>query len=319
MSAPQRNEEDPRRFFDPKVIARISRLDLRAKTVVEGFITGMHRSPFFGHSVEFAQHREYVRGDDIRHLDWKVWSKTDRFYIKQYEAETNLRAQMVVDVSESMHYGVEKHKKAGTLNKYEYASTAAACLAYMAIKQGDSAGLIAFDEDIRYQMPPKSTDLHLDGMAQTLHACTPRQKTDPMKILKKVAEATHGRGVIVIFSDLLTDREPLLKGLEMLRSRRHDVMVFHILDDDEVDFPFGGTTKFEGMEELPQLLCDPKALRDGYLEALEEYLVEVRRGCSRMGVDYSLVKTSDYMDAILSKFLHMRMASRSGGTKAPTG
>lgn len=314
----QRNEEDPRRFFDPKVIARISRLDLRAKTVVEGFITGMHRSPFFGHSVEFAQHREYVRGDDIRHLDWKVWSKTDRFYIKQFEAETNLRAQVVVDVSESMHYGVEKHRKAGTLNKYEYASTAAACLAFMAIKQGDSAGLITFDEDVRYQLPPKSTDLHLDGIAASLHACTPKQKTDPYKIMKRVAEATHGRGMIVVFSDLLCDREPLLKGLEMLRARRHDVMVFHILDDDEVNFPFGGTTKFEGMEELPELLCDPKALRDGYLEALEEYLVEVRRGCSRLGIDYSLVKTSDYMDAILSKFLHKRMAARSGG-KAPAG
>ena len=311
-----RNEDDARRFFDPKVIARISQLDLRAKTVVEGFITGMHRSPFFGHSVEFAQHREYVRGDDLRHLDWKVWSKTDRFYIKQYEAETNLRATMVVDVSESMHYGADKHRKAGTMNKYEYASTAAACLAYMAIKQGDSAGLIAFDEDIRAQLPARSSDLHLDGIAQILHTSTPKKKTDPLKIMRKVAEAAHGRGLIVLFSDLLCDREPLLKGLEMLRSRRHDVMVFHILDDDEVDFPFGGTTKFEGMEELPDLLCDPKALRDGYLEALEEYLVEVRRGCSRMGIDYSLVKTSDYMDAILSKFLHKRMAARAGG-KAP--
>jgi uncharacterized protein (DUF58 family) len=312
-------KDDARRLFDPKVIARISRLDLRAQKIVEGFITGMHRSPFFGHSVEFAQHREYVRGDDIRHLDWKVWSKTDRFYIKQFEAETNLRAQVVVDVSESMHYGADKHRKEGTLNKYDYAATAAACLAYLAAKQQDTVGLVAFDETIRAILPQKASQLHLEAIAQTLHANKPRQKTDPLKIFKRIAEVTHGRGMIIIFSDLLCDREPLLKGLELLRSRKHDVMVFHILDDDEIDFPFNGMTRFEGMEELPELLCDPKALRDGYLEALEEYLVEVRRGCSRMGIDYSLVRTSDYMDAILSKFLHRRMSSRSQGKAGAPG
>jgi uncharacterized protein (DUF58 family) len=312
-------DDDPRRFFDPKVIARIARLDLRAQKVVEGFIAGMHRSPFFGHSVEFAQHRDYVRGDDIRHLDWKVWSKTDRFYIKQFEAETNLRAQVVVDVSESMHYAVEKHRRAGTLNKYDYACTAGACLALLAVRQQDTVGVVAFDEDVRAMLPAKGSQVHLDAIAQLLNAAKPRQKTAPRKILKRVAEATHGRGMIIILSDLLTDREPLLKGLEMLRARRHDVMVFHIMDDDELTFPFAGTTRFEGMEELPNLLCDPKALREGYLEALEEYLVEVRRGCSRMGVDYTLVKTSDYMDAVLSRFLHKRMAMRSGGAKVTAG
>jgi uncharacterized protein (DUF58 family) len=313
------DREEARRFFDPKVIARIARLDLRAQKVVEGFISGMHRSPFFGHSVEFAQHRDYVRGDDIRHLDWKVWSKTDRYYIKQFEAETNLRAQVVVDVSESMHYGVEKHRRAGTLNKYEYACTAAACLALLAVRQQDSVGMIAFDEDVRAMLPAKGSQVHLDAIVQTLNASKPKQKTDPYKIMRRVAEATHGRGMIILFSDLLCDRDPLLKGLEMLRARRHDVMVFHIMDDDELNFPFAGTTRFEGMEELPQLLCDPKSLRDGYLEALEEYLIEVRRGCSRMGVDYSLVKTSDYLDAVLSKFLHRRMAMRSGGSKVTAG
>ena len=304
---------DARRFFDPKVIARIATLDLRAQKVVEGFIAGMHRSPFFGHSVEFAQHRDYVRGDDLRHLDWKVWSKTDRFYIKQFEAETNLRAQVVVDVSESMHYGLDRHKKAGTLNKYEYACTAAASLAFLAIRQQDSVGLLSFDDELRSALPSRASQLHLDAIVQTLHVNTPRSKTDPLKILKRVAEATHGRGMIILFSDLLCDREPLLKGLEMLRSRRHDVMVFHIMDDDELDFPFSGTTRFEGMEELPDLLCDPKSLRDGYLEALEEYLIEVRRGCSRLGIDYSLVKTSESLDVILSRFLHKRMAVRGGG------
>ena len=312
-------DDDARRFFDPKVIARIARLDLRAQKVVEGFIAGMHRSPFFGHSVEFAQHRDYVRGDDIRHLDWKVWSKTDRYYIKQFEAETNLRAQVVVDVSESMHYGADKHRRAGTLNKYEYACTEAACLALLAVRQLDSVGMIAFDEDVRAMLPAKGSQVHLDAIVQTLNASKPKQKTDPLKIMKRVAEATHGRGMIILFSDLLCDRDPLLKGLEMLRARRHDVMVFHIMDDDELSFPFAGTTRFEGMEELPNLLCDPRALRDGYLEALEEYLTEVRRGCSRRGIDYTLVRTGDYLDAVLSKFLNFRLAALKGGGRVPAG
>jgi uncharacterized protein (DUF58 family) len=298
------DSEDPRRFLHPNTIARISSLELRAQQVVEGFISGMHRSPFFGHSVEFVQHREYVAGDDIRHLDWKAWSKTDKFFIKQYEAETNLRCQIVVDVSESMHYG------RGALNKYNYACTAAACLAYMLIRQQDSAGIITFDSDVRHILPPRASQNHLDAIVKTMHVSKPKEKTNIQKILMRVAEATPQRGMVVIFSDFLVDREPLIKGLEMLRHRRQDVMAFHILDDEEITFPFSGTTRFEGMEELPDLLCDPKSLREGYLNALEEYLVEVRRGCSKLGIDYTLVKTSDYLDAVLSKFLHQRMALR---------
>lgn len=304
-------EDDPRRFLHPETIARISRLDLRAKGVVEGFISGMHRSPFFGHSVEFVQHREYTIGDDIRHLDWKVWSKTNRFYIKQYEEETNLRCTVVVDVSESMHYG------RGALNKYNYGCTIAACLAYLLIRQQDSCGCITFDSDLRAQVPGRSSQNHLDAICNAMHVSKPREKTDIYKILRRVTETISSRGMIVVISDLLADREPLFKGLEMLRHRRHDVLVFHVMDDDELNFPFAGTTRFEGMEEQPILTCDPRALRDGYLEALEEYLVEVRRGCARQGIDYSLIKTSDYFDAVLSKFLHHRMALRSSA-KAPT-
>src|SRR5580700_2495798 len=309
MAAAKINHDDPRRFLHPSTIARISQLELRAQQVVEGFISGMHRSPFFGHSVEFVQHREYVAGDDIRHLDWKAWSKTDKFFIKQYEAETNTRTQLVVDVSESMHYG------RGPLNKYEYACTSAACLAYLLMKQQDSAGLIAFDNDVRQMLPARANQNHLDAIVKTLHVSKPKEKTNIAKILRRVAEATPHRGMVVIFSDFLVDREPLIKGLEMLRHRRQDVMVFHILDDDEISFPFAGTTRFEGLEELPHLLCDPRSLRDGYLEALDEYLVEVRRGCSKLGIDYTLVKTSDYLDAVLSRFLHQRMALR-GPNKA---
>jgi uncharacterized protein (DUF58 family) len=298
-------DDEARRFLHPATIARISRLDLRAMHVVEGFISGMHRSPFFGHSVEFVQHREYVSGDDLRHLDWKVWSKTDRFYIKQYEEETNLRSTVVVDVSESMHYG------RGALNKYEYGCTIAACLGYLLLRQQDSVGLITFDSDVRQVVPARSQQTHINAITQGLHVSKPREKTDLEKILRRVAETVSSRGLIILVSDLLADREPLFRGLEMLCHRRHDVLLFHVLDDDEMTFPFAGTTRFEGMEELPQLLCDPRALRDGYLEALEEYLVEVRRGCARRGIDYALVRTGDYLDAVLSKFLHHRMAFKS--------
>lgn len=299
------SSSDARRFLDPDVIAKISRLDLRAKQVVEGFIAGMHKSPFFGQSVEFVQHREYVAGDDIRHLDWKVWSKTDKFYIKQFEAETNLRANLVVDTSESMVYGN------GAMNKYEYSCTAAACLAYLIIRQQDSAGVFSFGWDVKQAIPPRSSQRQLEGITRALDLSKPADKTDIRKVLKQVAESSPTRGIVCLFSDLLTDREDIFKGLEMLRHRRHDVMVFHILDDDELTFPFAGMTRFEGMEELPHLFCDPKALREGYLEALEEYLTEVRRGCTKLGVQYTLIRTSDYLDAVLSRFLFQRMSDRS--------
>jgi len=295
-------EDDPRRFLHPKTIGRISRLDLRARRVVEGFVSGMHRSPFFGHSVEFVQHRDYTAGDDIRHLDWKVWSKTDKYYIKQFEEETNLRCQLVVDVSNSMHYG------RGAMNKYEYACTLAACMALMLVRQQDAAGLVTFDSDVRQVVPPRSQQNHLDAICKALHISRPKEKTDIFKILRRVAEATPSRGMVVLISDLLVDRDPLFKGLEMLRHGRHDLLLLHVMDEDELKFPFSGTTRFEGMEDIEQLTCDPRALRDGYIEALEEYLVEVRRGCARQGIDYCLVHTGEYLDAVLAKFLHHRMA-----------
>jgi uncharacterized protein (DUF58 family) len=298
-------DDDPRRFLDPATIAKIGRLDLRARQVVEGFFSGLHKSPVFGHSIEFVQHREYTPGDDLRHLDWKVWSKSDRYYVKQYEAETNLRAHLVVDVSESMHYG------RGPLNKYDYASTIGACLAYLLLRQQDSVGCVTFDADVRQVVPPRSALTHIDAIAKALHVSKPKEKTDIERILRRVTESVPQRGMVVLVSDLLIDRGPLLRGLEMLCHRRHDILVFHVLDEDEVTFPFAGTTRFEGMEEQPQLLCDPRALRDGYLEALEEYLVEVRRGCTRLGIDYHLVRTGDYLDAFLTKFLHHRMDERS--------
>lgn len=296
--------DDARRFLSPQAISRISRLDLRARQVVEGFITGMHKSPFFGHSVEFVQHRDYTPGDDIRHLDWKVWSKTDRFYIKQYEAETNLRAMLVVDVSESMRYG------RGPMTKYEYACCIAASLAYLLLRQGDAVGCMTFDSALRGAVPPRSHQSHLESILLTMDVSKPKEKTNLESILTRVVDAVPGRSMMIIISDLLADRESFFKGLDLLCHRRHEAIVFHVLDNDETEFTFQGTTKFQGMEALPDLVCNPRALRDGYLEALEEYLTEVRRGCAKRGVEYALVHTGDYLDAVLAKFLTARMALR---------
>ena len=220
-----------------------------------------------------------------------------------------------------MHYGADRHRKAGTLNKYEYACTAAACLAYLIVRQQDSAGLHHLRRGrARRCIPPRSSQLHIDAVIKALHVSKPRREDrHRSRSCGGSPRAMPGRGMVVIFSDLLCDREPLFKGLEMLRHRRHDVMVFHILDDDELTFPFAGMTRFEGMEELPHLLCDPRALRDGYLEALEEYLIEVRRGCTRMGIDYTLVRTSDYLDAVLSRFLFRRMTDGDAGRRCSSG
>src|SRR5438034_2090074 len=213
--AAKTKEEDPRRFLHAETIARISRLDLRARHVVEGFIAGMHKSPFFGHSVEFIQHREYVPGDDLRHLDWKVWSKTDRYYIKQYEEETNLRSTLVVDVSESMHYG------RGALNKYNYACTIAACLGHLLLRQQDSVGMITFDDKVRQTVPARSPQTHIDALVKAMDVSRPRAKTDLEKILRRVTESVSRRRMIILVSDLLADRGPFFRGLEMLSHRRH--------------------------------------------------------------------------------------------------
>ena len=309
---PQSPQEDARRFLHPATIGRIGRLEIRARQVVEGFIAGLHKSPVFGHSIEFLQHREYTHGDDIRHLDWKVWSRTDRYVIKQYEEETNLRATMIVEVSESMRYG------AGAMNKYDYACTAAACLSYLLLRQHDAVGLVTFDSQVRTILPARSQMSHLDAFVMGLHQSKPAKKTDFSQVMRRVAESVGQRGLIIVFSDFLVDRPELFKGLEMLRHRRHDILAFHVLDTDEINFPFTGSTKFEGMEEQPDLLCDPRSLRDGYMEALDKYLVDVRRGCTKLGIDYQMVTTGDYLDAVLSKFLNMRLDDRNargnGGT-----
>ncbi len=292
---------DSRQFLHPEAIRRISRLELRARHIVEGFLSGMHRSPYFGHSVEFAQHREYVPGDDLRDIDWKVWAKQDRLYIKQYEEETNMRCMLLVDVSGSMEYG------RGALNKFEYASTAAVSLAYLILRQQDAVGCICFDSKIRLAVPPRSKRTHLLSIIQALESCRAQDTTDLYHILAQVAQNQPRRGMIVLFSDLLVQREPLLRGLRMLRQRGHDVLVLHIMDDDELDFPFSGPMRFEGLEGPEYLNCNPRALRQGYLEALNQHLEQIRRGCARHTIDYALIRTSEPLDAALAHFLCNRL------------
>ncbi len=291
---------DSKRFLHPDVIQRISRLELRARYVVEGFLSGMHRSPYFGQSVEFLQHREYSWGDDLRYLDWKVWAKQDRYYVKQFEEDTNLRCTLLCDVSHSMRYGEQ------AWSKYEYGCTIAASLAYLMLRQQDAVGCVAFDQSIRTTIPQRTKRNHLDTIVRALDVSLPREKTDLYQVLHTVAETYPRRGLVVLISDLLVERPGLFRGLKLLRSRGHETLVFHVLHDDEMEFPFTGPTRFEGLESLDIVRCNPRALREGYLAALRAYLEEVRRGCTRNAVDYMLLRTSQPLDAALAAFLSSR-------------
>lgn len=292
---------DSKRFLHPEAIARISRLELRARHIVEGFLTGMHKSPFFGSSVEFLQHREYVRGDDLRRIDWKVWAKQGRYYIKQFEEETDLRATLLVDVSKSMKYG------RGPLSKYDYACTAAVSLAYLALRQQDAVGLMAFDDRVRTTLPWSAKKNQLMSIIAGLDNAKPNDKTGLGTVLAKAAESFSARGMMILVSDLFTDRDELFKGLKQLRQRGHDVLVLHVMDDDELDFPFQGPTRFEGLETADSLNCNPRALREGYLKSLHKFLDDVKRRCAQSTVDYALIRTSDPLDAVLAKYLSNRL------------
>lgn len=292
---------DSKRFLHPEAVKRIARLELRARHIVEGFLSGMHRSPYFGQSIEFLQHREYAYGDDLRHVDWKVWAKQDRFYVKQYEEETNMRVTLLVDVSGSMRYG------RGAMNKYEYGCTIAASLAYLILRQQDAVGCVSFDERTRMAVPLRTKRNHLMSVIQAMDVSDPKDKTNLQAVLRDVAESYPRRGMMVLVSDLLTPREGLFKGLRLLRKQGHDVLVFHVMDDDELDFPFNGPSRFEGLELPQNLTCNPRALRDGYLESLNRFLEEVRRGCAQQTVDYALLRTSQPLDAALAAYLSNRL------------
>jgi uncharacterized protein (DUF58 family) len=294
-------------YLDPHVLERIKRLDVRARQVVEGFITGQHRSPFNGFAIEFAGHREYAPGDELKHIDWKVWSKTDRLYIKEYEEETNLKATMVVDASKSMAYGPKNW------TKFDCASTAAASIAHLLQAQQDSVGLVTFNTKVDKVFPPSSRRNQLKQMVHELEELQPDEKTDVGDAFLQIAQQVKQRGIIAFFSDLLVDVEVLKKSLEQFRVRRHEVIVFHVMDNDEINFPFDENTRFLGMESTDEVQADPRALKKAYLEIVNKYLKDVKKACDGMGVDYALVNTKEPLDAVLARYLAFRKAKTKGG------
>ena len=289
-----------RKYLDPDVLKAISGLELKARLIVEGFVSGMHRSPFHGFSVEFAEHREYVPGDDVRFVDWKVYGKSDRYYIKQYEEETNLRCWILVDVSESMEYG-------GTgMTKIEYARHAAAALSYLITQQQDAVGLILFDSDIRSVRPPAASAGHLRAVIHDLEVAETGGLTGVARAVHHAVEQIGRRSVVVIISDLLDRPEDILGAVRQLRHNKHEVVLFHLLDHDERFFPFERMTRFEGLEEMPRVMADPAALRTQYLKELDGFARTMRHGCLGNRADFVEMDTKTTLDVALSSYLASR-------------
>lgn len=292
-----------KRFLPPEAIARIARLELRARAVVEGVLAGLHKSPYKGQSVEFLQHREYVRGDDLRRVDWKVWGRQDRLYIKEFEEETNLRLTLLVDGSASMDY------RSGALSKYDYAATLAASLAWLALSHGDAVGCAVFDEKIRASVPARTKRSHLSSVVDVLETSRSNRPTAFGPVLRSLSETLPRRGMVVIISDLLGDREGVFQGMQFLRRRGHDLVLLHVMDEDELTFPFEGPTRFEGLELPEHIACNPRALREGYLAAIEEFLADARKRSAAARCDYSLIRTGEPVDTALVQFLSRRSST----------
>lgn len=293
--------ENSRSYLDPRILASLQGLDLQARMVVEGYVSGLHKSPYHGFSVEFAEHREYVQGDDVRHVDWKVWSKTDKYYLKQYEEETNLLTYLLLDTSESMAYASE-----GNVSKLQYAQFVAAALAFMVLQQQDSVGLATFDEKVNRYLKPSGQPSHLKELFHLMDVSPAGQKSDLGLIFNDLAERFKKRGVVVVLSDLFDDPAKIISGLRHFRHRRHEVIVFHILDPAEIDFPFRSTTLFKGLEGLPDVLAEPHALRRAYQDELREFLAELKKGCQMVDIDYVPLTTNQDLDGALTSYLASR-------------
>jgi uncharacterized protein (DUF58 family) len=293
--------ESYQKYLNPRTLASLQGLDLQARMVVEGYVAGMHKSPYHGFSVEFAEHREYVAGDDIRHIDWKVWSKTDKYYLKQYEEETNLLTYLLLDTSESMGYASDDN-----VTKLQYGQYVAAALAYLVLQQQDSVGLATFDEQLRRYLRPSSQAAHLKELFHIMDVSPARQKTEMGSIFHDLAERFKKRGVVVLISDLFDDVASILNGLRHFRHRRHEVIVFHILDPAEIDFPFRETTLFKGLEGLPEVLTEPYALRKAYQAEVAEFLRELKKGCQMVNIDYVPLRTDQDLDAPLTSYIASR-------------
>lgn len=300
-----------KRFLDPQVLAKIKGLRLRAEHIVEGYVAGLHRSPFQGFSIEFAEHREYAPGDDLRFVDWKVFGKTDRVYLKQYEEETNLIAYLVLDQSESMSYrsegeGGRSQGPGAPMPKLEYAQTAAAALAFLVLHQQDAVGLATFDERVRRVIRPSSSPATLNQLLVEMERVDAKEKTATGPIFHDLAERLSRRGVVFIFSDLFDDVPSMLAGLKHFRHRRHDVVVCHVLDPAELEFPFDQPTLFKGLEQAGDLLVEPARLRAAYREEFDAFCSQVAAGCRSQGADYLLMRTDQPLDAVLHRFLAAR-------------
>lgn len=302
-------------YSDPEVLARIGGLALRARRVVEGTISGLHRSPFHGFNVEFAEYREYSPGDDLRRLDWRVLGRTDRHYIKQYEEESNLRATLVVDASRSMSYG------ARALSKFDYSATLAASLATLLIEQRDPVGLALFDREERQVLRPAATQAQLIQIIGALEAAQPDRETELGSVLKTLGEKIKKRGLIVIISDLLTDLDQLYDGLARLEYRGHEIMVLHILDPDELSLPFNDPVLFRDIEGSEQLFAEPWAFRKAYRAAMDDFLAEVRAACGQRRIEYQMFLTDQDLGLALSHYLHSRdrIQNMPGGRSNQTG
>jgi uncharacterized protein (DUF58 family) len=290
-------------YLKPEVIRQIRRLDLRAQFIVRGFLHGLHASPFHGFSVEFSEHRKYTPGDDPKDIDWLVYAKTDKYYVKKFEAETNITGYLVMDLSQSMGY---THRQ--QLTKFEYSICLAAALCYLMIHQQDPCGLIAFDEKIRHSLAPKSKRTQLGHVLSLLANLRPTGPTEIAKSLIQIAAMLKQRSLLMVFSDLLSDPQPVLQALRRLRHGGHDVILFHVLDEAEVQFPFDGIIEFEDPETSDKVQVDATNFRGDYLEELRQFRELYRRECFQSGIDYVPLDTSMQFDKALMEYLISRRA-----------
>jgi uncharacterized protein (DUF58 family) len=291
------------KYLKPEVIQQIKRLDLRAQFIVKGFLHGLHASPFHGFSVEFSEHRKYTPGDDPKDIDWLIYAKTDKYYVKKFEAETNITGYLVMDLSRSMGYTYRQD-----LTKFEYSVCLAAALGYLMIHQQDPVGLLTFDEKIRNSLAPKSKRSHLGDLLSLLANLKPEGKTDVAHSLAQIAAMLRHASLVMVFSDLLADPEPILQSLFRLRHRGHDVILFHVLDEAETGFPFQGMVELEEPETHRRLAVDAAAFRREYLDELDAFRETYRRECFQSGIDYVPIDTSMQFDKALTEYLVSRRA-----------
>lgn len=289
------------RFLEPEALARVKNLSMVARGVVEGAISGMHASPYKGFSVEFAEHREYTAGDDPRHLDYRMLARTDRLYIKQYEEETNMRVQILLDTSGSMGYSHQS-----TITKLEYASYLTAILSYLMTRQQDAVGLTTFDTKIGLDMPARSSARHFNEMMRQLETIQPGEQTDIAEILHRLANRFKRRCLIVLISDLYDDPEEVIRALHHFRHRRHEVLVFNVFDKSEIDFPFDDAISFHDLETNERIQIDPAYVRDIYIEQVEKFIETYRRSCAESNIDYVMTDTSVPYDFMLSRYISKR-------------